>query len=114
MIVKDMIDCAAAIGATDVVVADSDASPVEAGFAAYFVEEVRRYIERAYGVDMLYEDGLRDYLVGELAGQTTLPADDPFMGSMQGNAEEDQAEACQSQPDLSDPRATEQAQHDAD
>ncbi|MEJ2576088.1 MAG: DNA topoisomerase IV subunit B [Gammaproteobacteria bacterium] len=34
-----------------------------------------------------YEDGLRDYLMGELAGLATLPPEDPFIGSMQGNDE---------------------------
>ena len=34
-----------------------------------------------------YEDGLRDYLLTELAGAMTLPEDGPFMGSMQGNDE---------------------------
>jgi topoisomerase-4 subunit B len=34
-----------------------------------------------------YEDGLRDYLLGELAGIPTLPQEDPFLGSMQGNDE---------------------------
>jgi topoisomerase-4 subunit B len=33
-----------------------------------------------------YEDGLRDYLMDELQGQTTLP-EEPFMGSFAGNAE---------------------------
>ena len=39
--------------------ADPDASRVEAGFAAYFVEEVRKHLERTYGADRLYTDGLR-------------------------------------------------------
>ncbi|MFM1891014.1 MAG: topoisomerase subunit [Pseudomonadota bacterium] len=34
-----------------------------------------------------YEDGLRDYLLGELAGLETLPGDEPFIGAMQGNDE---------------------------
>ena len=34
-----------------------------------------------------YQDGLRDYLMGELAGVETLPAEDPFLGRMQGNDE---------------------------
>jgi topoisomerase-4 subunit B len=34
-----------------------------------------------------YEDGLRDYLMGELAGLVTLPSEEPFMGSMKGNDE---------------------------
>ncbi len=50
---------ATTIGATEVVVADPDASPVEAGFAAYFVEEVRKHLEQTYGADKLYTDGLR-------------------------------------------------------
>jgi 1A family penicillin-binding protein len=50
---------AEAIGDTEVVVADPDASPVEAGFAAYFVEEVRQHLEQRYGADKLYTDGLR-------------------------------------------------------
>jgi len=33
-----------------------------------------------------YEDGLRDYLMDALQGQTTLP-EEPFMGSFAGNAE---------------------------
>lgn len=31
------------------------------GFAAYFLEEVRRYLEQKYGADRLYHDGLRVY-----------------------------------------------------
>jgi len=50
---------ATAIGDTAVVVADPDSSPVEAGFAAYFVEEVRKHLEQTYGADKLYTDGLR-------------------------------------------------------
>jgi len=34
-----------------------------------------------------YEDGLTDYLMGELAGLPTVPADDPFVGHMAGNDE---------------------------
>ncbi len=33
----------------------------KSGFAAYFLEEVRRYLERKYGADRLYRDGLRVY-----------------------------------------------------
>ncbi len=33
-----------------------------------------------------YEDGLRDYLIDELAGTPTVP-EEPFIGSMSGNAE---------------------------
>lgn len=47
------------IGATEVIVADPDAVTVEIGFAAYFVEEVRKHLERTYGADRLYTDGLR-------------------------------------------------------
>jgi len=47
------------IGATEVTIADPDAAAAEAGFAAYFVEEVRKHLERTYGVDRLYTDGLR-------------------------------------------------------
>jgi penicillin-binding protein 1A len=47
------------IGATEVVVADPEAAVVEVGFAAYFVEEVRKHLERTYGADRLYGDGLR-------------------------------------------------------
>ena len=50
---------ARAIGETEVVVADPDADHAEAGFAAYFVEEVRQHLEREYGADRLYTDGLR-------------------------------------------------------
>ncbi|MGD8413354.1 MAG: PBP1A family penicillin-binding protein [Candidatus Latescibacterota bacterium] len=46
-----------------------DAEPVETKsgrddkpeFAAYFLEEVRRYLEQKYGADRLYHDGLRVY-----------------------------------------------------
>ena len=30
-------------------------------FAAYFLEHVRRYLERRYGADRIYHDGLRVY-----------------------------------------------------
>jgi penicillin-binding protein 1A len=33
----------------------------KSGFAAYFLEEVRRYLEKKYGADRLYRDGLRVY-----------------------------------------------------
>jgi len=52
-------DQAETIGQTEVQLADPDASEVEAGFAAYFVEEVRKHLEQNYGADKLYTDGLR-------------------------------------------------------
>ncbi|UCC39295.1 MAG: PBP1A family penicillin-binding protein [Candidatus Aminicenantes bacterium] len=33
----------------------------DSGFAAYFKEEVRKYLEKNYGADALYNDGLRVY-----------------------------------------------------
>ena len=51
---------AEAIGATEVVPVDGsgdDGRPV--GFAAYFVEEVRKQLEEDYGAARLYQDGLR-------------------------------------------------------
>lgn len=50
---------AEAIGVTDVQVMDPDADLVSAGFAAYFVEEVRKHLEQTYGADRLYTHGLR-------------------------------------------------------
>ncbi len=48
------------IGATAVQTADPEtARAAVAGFAAYFVEEVRKHLERNYGADKLYADGLR-------------------------------------------------------
>ncbi len=47
------------IGETEVVVADPGVARTDAGFAAYFVEEVRQHLERKYGADRLYSDGLR-------------------------------------------------------
>lgn len=48
------------IGSSLVQVADPDApGSTVAGFAAYFVEEVRKHLERRYGADKLYTDGLR-------------------------------------------------------
>lgn len=40
-------------------VVDPETMREEAGFAAYFVEEVRKYLEQTYGADRLYTDGLR-------------------------------------------------------
>lgn len=34
-----------------------------------------------------FQDGLKDYLMESLAGLTTLPEDEPFLGSMSGNDE---------------------------
>ncbi len=47
------------IAETPVEVADPDRDRRAAGFAAYFVEEVRQHLEDAYGADRLYTDGLR-------------------------------------------------------
>jgi len=48
------------IGATEVhPVTDATEAVVSAGFAAYFVEEVRKILERDYGAEKLYRDGLR-------------------------------------------------------
>lgn len=44
---------------TPVEVAEPGSSRAEAEFADYFVEEVRRHLERTYGADKLYTDGLR-------------------------------------------------------
>jgi penicillin-binding protein 1A len=51
-------DEARAIGETPVTVADPDGGDTDAGFAAYFVEEVRQHLEHEYGADRLYTDGL--------------------------------------------------------
>ncbi len=48
------------IGATEVhPVAGSAGSAASAGFAAYFVEEVRKDLEQDYGASKLYKEGLR-------------------------------------------------------
>ncbi len=48
-----------AIAETKVRLADPDAAAESAGFAAYFVEEVRKWLEKEYGATRLYRDGLR-------------------------------------------------------
>ncbi|MBK8166351.1 MAG: PBP1A family penicillin-binding protein [bacterium] len=48
-----------AIDETKVRLADPDAVAQSAGFAAYFVEEVRKWLEKEYGATRLYRDGLR-------------------------------------------------------
>jgi len=49
-----------AIGATEVhPVNGSQARDQDAGFAAFFIEEVRKQLERDYGADKLYKEGLR-------------------------------------------------------
>lgn len=50
---------AEAIGDMKVRTADPDAATESAGFAAYFVEEVRKWLEKEYGATRLYRDGLR-------------------------------------------------------
>jgi penicillin-binding protein 1A len=60
------------IGDTDVVVADPSADATPAGFAAYFVEEVRKHLEANYGADKLYTDGLRVWTTLEPRYQTWL------------------------------------------
>lgn len=50
---------AQAIGDTKVRVADGEAAAASAGFAAYFVEEVRKQLEKDYGATRLYREGLR-------------------------------------------------------
>ncbi|MBK7046194.1 MAG: PBP1A family penicillin-binding protein [bacterium] len=50
---------AEAIGNTKVRAADEDSYAASAGFAAYFVEEVRKQLEKDYGATRLYKDGLR-------------------------------------------------------
>lgn len=50
---------AEAIGNTKVRVADGEAAAASAGFAAYFVEEVRKLLEKDYGATRLYREGLR-------------------------------------------------------
>ncbi len=48
------------IGATEVhPITDGSGSPVRGGFAAYFVEEVRKDLEKTYGATKLYKEGLR-------------------------------------------------------
>ena len=48
------------IGATEVVPVEGSADDGRpAGFAAYFVEEVRKQLEEDYGAARLYKDGLR-------------------------------------------------------
>lgn len=48
------------VGATEVVPVEGDAADLRAaGFAAHFVEEVRKQLEDEYGADRLYRDGLR-------------------------------------------------------
>ncbi len=44
---------------TEVVIVDAELARREAGFAAYFVEEVRQELEQRYGYAGLYRDGLR-------------------------------------------------------
>lgn len=53
------VEQADAIKASRVTVADQEGTRVEAGFADYFVEEVRKLLEKSYGADRLYTDGLR-------------------------------------------------------
>jgi len=50
---------AEAIGSSEVVLADPSRAGTDAGFAAYFVEEVRKHLEQTYGAEKLYNDGLR-------------------------------------------------------
>ena len=51
---------AEAIGATAVhPVTDGDGDPVKGGFAAYYVEEVRKDLEQSFGATKLYKEGLR-------------------------------------------------------
>jgi len=51
---------AEAVGATEVQpVANGRATRTKGGFAAYFVEEVRKDLEHTYGATMLYKEGLR-------------------------------------------------------
>ncbi len=47
------------IDTTGIVVTSGDADGESAGFAAYFVEEVRKELESRYGYEGLYSDGLR-------------------------------------------------------
>ncbi len=47
------------IGATKVRAVDSETVGNSAGFAAYFVEEVRKQLEKDYGASRLYTEGLR-------------------------------------------------------
>ena len=50
---------AEAIGQTEVHPVDRSDVASSAGFAAYFVEEVRKDLEKRYGAERLYKDGLR-------------------------------------------------------
>lgn len=51
---------AEAIGATEVVpVTEGGSGRSQSGFAAYFVEEVRKDLEQTYGATRLYKEGLR-------------------------------------------------------
>ncbi len=50
---------AEAIGATEVHPVEGAGDDRPAGFAAYFVEEVRKQLEDQYGAERLYQDGLR-------------------------------------------------------
>ena len=50
---------AEAIGDTKVRTVDGDAGGNSSGFAAYFVEEVRKQLEKDYGASRLYTEGLR-------------------------------------------------------
>ncbi len=47
------------IGQTEVHPVLGSGPDVSSGFAAYFVEEVRKHLESEYGAEMLYRDGLR-------------------------------------------------------
>lgn len=47
------------IGATEVHPVEGDGPDVSSGFAAYFVEEVRKDLEKEYGAEKLYKEGLR-------------------------------------------------------
>ncbi|MFO7654962.1 MAG: PBP1A family penicillin-binding protein [Candidatus Krumholzibacteriia bacterium] len=50
---------AESIGAVEVVVVPGGKVDLDAGFAAHFVEEVRRDLERRFGAERLYSEGLR-------------------------------------------------------
>ncbi len=47
------------IGATEVAVVSSARSRGDDRFAAYFIEEIRKHLEQAYGAEKLYDEGLR-------------------------------------------------------
>ena len=47
------------IGQSEVHPVEGNGPSVSAGFAAYFVEEVRKTLEKEYGAEKLYKDGLR-------------------------------------------------------